>query len=265
MNVVTAPARDIPRTTAELAMSINTAELNEFLAVLRSLEPGDWAKPTDCAGWTVHDLVAHVVGQFEGAASILAFLRRHRVGHRRYPDRSRLDAMVQQQIDDLGPHSPEELVERLAVIGPKAVRAMRRTTAVLKRMSGARMFPEDPLPDPTLGYIFDVIAARDTWMHRVDLTRATGRLLVLGEHDREVVAQVVRDLGLAWSGPSVVLELTGPAGGRWGLGSGSPVASVRVDAVGYLRTLSGRCDDSMLEVDGDREVAGLLRVARVVF
>ena len=34
---------------------------------------------------------------------------------------------------------------------------------------------EDPVPDPRLGYFLDVIAARDTWMHRVDIAVATGR------------------------------------------------------------------------------------------
>ena len=30
-----------------------------------------------------------------------------------------------------------------------------------------------------MGYLVDVILTRDTWMHRVDVSRATGRALVL--------------------------------------------------------------------------------------
>src|SRR5215203_5276168 len=99
----------------------------------------------------------------------------------------------------------------------------------------------------------------------VGLARATGRPLVLGAHDRVVVAQVVADLGRAWEGPAVLLELTGPAGGRWALGDGSPVATVRADAVDYLRALSGRNDHPALEADGDHAAAAAVAAARVVF
>ena len=99
-----------------------------------------------------------------------------------------------------------------------------------------------------VAYLLDVILNRDLWMHRVDLSRATGRPLVSGGHDQQIVAQVVRDLALGWSAAPVALELTGPAGGFWRLGSGDPVAVVRADAVAYLRALSGRDDDVVLEL-----------------
>jgi hypothetical protein len=63
----------------------------------------------------------------------------------------------------------------------------------------------------------------------------------------------------------VLLELTGPAGGRWALGDGSPVATVRADAVAYLRALSGRNDHPALEADGDHAAATAGAAARVVF
>jgi mannose-6-phosphate isomerase-like protein (cupin superfamily) len=50
-----------------------------------------------------------------------------------------------------------------------------------------------------VAYLLDVILNRDLWMHRVDLARATGRPLVIGDHDQQIVAQVIRDLALAWS------------------------------------------------------------------
>ena len=63
----------------------------------------------------------------------------------------------------------------------------------------------------------------------------------------------------------MLLELTGPAGGRWTLGQGAPVATVRADAVDYLRVLSGRNDPPALEVDGDQVMAAMVATARVVF
>jgi uncharacterized protein (TIGR03083 family) len=262
---VATPARDIALTTPAEAGPILTGEAEAFTAALRALDDGDWAKPTDCPGWTVKDVAAHVVGQWEGAARLRTFLRRHRIGHRRYPDRSRLAAMNQQQIDDLAPQSSAMLIDRFETISPRAVRAMRRVPSFARRMSVARFFPEDQLPDPSLGYIFDVIAARDTWMHRVDIATATGRPVALSGHDKEIVAQTVRELGLAWRGPAVVLELTGPAGGSWALGDGSPVATARADAVGYLRSLAGRDDAPALEIDGEATAADALRAARCAF
>ena len=252
-------------TTPAEASAILTGELTAFLAALRSLDADDWSKPTDCPEWTVQQVAAHVLGQWEGAASFRVFLRRHRIGHRRYPERSRLDAMNQQEVDDLGSLPPEVLIERLDATGPKAIRAMRRVPGFVRRLSVARFFPEGGLPNPSLAYIFDVIAARDTWMHRVDIMTATGRPVVLSSHDKEIVAQTVRDVELAWRGSPVVLELTGPAGGRWTLGAGPPVATVRVDAVEYLRTLAGRTEKPTMEIDGDQAVGAALTAARAAF
>src|SRR5829696_6670975 len=261
MQTTTSNAREIPPITPDRVAEVATAELQASIALLERLDDHDWTRPTDCAGWTVHDLVAHLVGQYQGLVKPGVFLRRHRRAHRRYLALSRLDAHNRQQIDDLGGHSGRELVAMLAAIGPKAIRARRR----LRGLHVGRMYPEEPLPDDRLSYVLDVLGLRDPWMHRVDLARATGRPLVLGAHDREIVAQVIADLGRAWEGPPVLLELTGPAGGRWTLGDGSPVATVRADAVDYLRVLSGRNDPPALEVDGDQAATAAVATARVVF
>jgi uncharacterized protein (TIGR03083 family) len=265
MQTTTINAREIPPITPDRVAEVTTAELQASLALLADLDDRDWARPTDCAGWTVHDLTAHLVGQYQGLAKLGVFLRRHRRAHRRYPALSRLDAHNRQQLDELGGHSGRELVAMLAAIGPKAIRARRRVPGLVRRLRVGRMYPEEPLPDDRLGYVLDVLGPRDLWMHRVDLARATRRPLALGGHDREIVAQVIADLGRAWEGPPVLLELTGPAGGRWALGQGSPVATVRADAVDYLRALSGRNDHPALEVDGDLAAVTAVAAARVVF
>jgi hypothetical protein len=95
---------------------------------------------------------------------------------------------------------------------------------------------------------------------------ATGRPSVLGGHDQHIVAQVIHDLARGWSTASVALELTGRAGGSWLLGVGDPVAVVRADVVAYLRALSGRDDDVVLELlAGDATAVIPIRRARVAF
>ncbi len=59
----------IPRIGHAEAMRIAAAENAKFAALLRSFEPDDWAKPTDCALWDVRALAAHVVGSAASQAS----------------------------------------------------------------------------------------------------------------------------------------------------------------------------------------------------
>lgn len=47
-------------------------ERQALLAILDSLEPGDWPRGTPCPEWTVHDLVLHLLGDDFG---VLAMLR----------------------------------------------------------------------------------------------------------------------------------------------------------------------------------------------
>jgi uncharacterized protein (TIGR03083 family) len=259
-------AQLIPQLTPDQVAEVATAELAASLALLQNLTGEEWTHATDCAGWTVHDLTAHMLGQYQGLASPWVYLRRHRRAHRRYPTLSRLDADDRQQIDELGGQSGDELVAMLAAIGPKAIRARRRVPKLVRRLHIGRMYPEESLSDDRLSYMFDVLGLRDPWMHRVDLARATGRPMTLDAHDQLIVAQVIADLGRTWEEePPVLIELTGLAGGRWSLGHGKPRATVRADVVDYKRTLSGREHDPTLETDGDQVAVAAVAGARVVF
>jgi hypothetical protein len=103
-------------------------------------------------------------------------------------------------------------------------------------------------------------------MHRVDLARATGHPFVVSEHDREIVAQVVRELGAHWTGPPVTLELTGPAGGSWTVGSGEPAGVVHANAVDYMRAVAGRNDNVALVLErGSDEILPHIRAKRIPF
>ena len=44
--------------------------LQEFLGLLEQLKPQEWALPTPCPGWSVHDLVAHMLGGELGQLSM---------------------------------------------------------------------------------------------------------------------------------------------------------------------------------------------------
>jgi uncharacterized protein (TIGR03083 family) len=257
-------AARLPQTYPDHAADIGQAEGRATLMLLRALGDGDWTRPTDCTEWDVRTLVAHLVAQCEDSIRLGTALRRELVGRRRYPGRNAVDAHMAVGVDDHLAASGPELVERFAQLWPRAVRARRQRPGPLRRIKINSGVPG--LPRWRIAYLLDVILNRDLWMHRVDLTRATGRPFVIGDHDQQIVAQVIRDLALAWSAAPVALELTGRAGGSWLIGAGDPGAVVRADAVAYMRALSGRDDDVALNLlSGQATALTAIRQARVAF
>jgi uncharacterized protein (TIGR03083 family) len=204
------------------------------LGLLRTLSDGDWTRPTDCTEWDVRSLLAHLIAQCEDSIQLGSLLRRELVGRRRYPAKTALDAHMAVGVDDHHAASGPQLVERFALLWPRAVQARRQRPGVLRRIKINRGIPGQPRWP--VAYLLDVILNRDLWRHRVDLARATGQPLVIDDHDQHIVAQVIRDLACAWSAAPVALQLTSPAGGSWLLG------------VAYLRALSGRDDHVTLDL-----------------
>lgn len=232
-----------------------------MLALLRELDEADWGRPTDCAGWTVRDVIAHVTGAADESAHLRVQLRHMRAA-RRAGGPSLVDQLNVLQIADRQGAHAGQMRDELARLAPKAVRARRRAPSLVRK----RQVPGADLPDgSTFGYLFDVVYSRDVWMHRIDIARACGRGLPPADSDARVVEQVVRDLGRHWSGPSLALHLTGAGGGSWLLGTGRPVAEAEVDTVEYLRILSGRRGEPQLTIAGVPTVRDPLLSARVVF
>jgi uncharacterized protein (TIGR03083 family) len=217
-------------------VGLATTEYQRLLGFLRGLEPADWDRPTVCDGWTVKDMVAHLLGAAEANASLVENARQVLRGRGRVRDDGRplVDGINDVQVEDRRHRSPAELVDRLAAVAPRAVRGRRRTPPPLRRVP-----VPGPLGDPiTLGFLVDVAYTRDQWMHRVDLARATDRELLLTDaHDGRIVADIVRDWA-AVHGEPFALELTGPAGGHYHRGDGG--TRLTVDAVEFCVAVSGR-------------------------
>jgi uncharacterized protein (TIGR03083 family) len=232
---ISSPRR--PALDRATAMRLGATEYQRYLEHLRELAPADWDKPTECPGWDVRAMATHVLGMAEMAASVRENMRQVRAA--RKADGSFIDALTGRQVAEHASMRPADIVARFSVIAPRAARGRRRTPGIVRKR---------PMPVAqavggsdetwTIGYLIDVILTRDTWMHRVDSTRATGRQPALtAGHDGVIVAGVVAE----WAGrhrePAVV-RLTGPAGGSWSFGTGGP--DIEADAVEFCRTLSGR-------------------------
>jgi uncharacterized protein (TIGR03083 family) len=241
----TGGAATTPRRAAlshDAGMRLAATEYDRFLTELRALSGGDWIRPTDCAGWDVKALVGHVVGSAEMSASLREQMRQLRVAGR--SDQPLVHALTALQVAKHAGTAPGPLVDRFAQIGPRAAKGRRRAPRLVR----GRKMPGDQTvngaDEPwTLGYLIDVVLTRDTWMHRIDLTRALGRdTRLTADHDGVLVADVVQEWGER-HGQACTLELTGPAGGSWTFGTGGPTLSY--DAVEFCRGLSGRGEPAL--------------------
>jgi len=107
---------------------------------------------------------------------------------------------------------------RVAAVAPRAVRARRRMPALLRWAVRIKSAPPFDAGRWCYGYLVDTIFTRDTWMHRLDISRATGRPMDLTTgHDGRLVADIVGE----WArrhGQPFILTLTGPVGGHWRAG-----------------------------------------------
>ncbi|HTC70490.1 MAG TPA: maleylpyruvate isomerase family mycothiol-dependent enzyme, partial [Acidothermaceae bacterium] len=174
-------------------MRLAAAEYGQFATALENLADDDWSKPTDCAGWDVRTMASHVLGMAEMAASVPEGIRQMKAAKKR--GGLFIDALTAVQVEKRVDLTPQQLTERIRNVGPKAARHRRRIPSFVRNR---RM----PIPQPvgdvdedwTIGFLMDTILTRDTWMHRIDISRATERAVVLTqEHDGRIVAGVVAE------------------------------------------------------------------------
>jgi uncharacterized protein (TIGR03083 family) len=260
----TMPARagEIVRPTELHALGMVRGELSRTQALLGDLDPAEWLRATDCAGWSVRDVVAHMIGENEELCRPTLLVRRiHAARRLAGPDG---DGRSKGQIRDRAGRSTEQLMAELACWGRKATLAAERIPGPLRRMRGSIFFPAARgAPGNTIDYFIRVLMPREAWMHRTDIVIAARRPAGMGAQDGEVVRQVIRDLALAWSGPAVILDFSGPMGGRWSVGAGRPVAEVHSDPVSFARLAAGRPGCQPV-IDGDGATAAELLATRVV-
>lgn len=239
------------------------AEIQAWHELLASIEGAEWHRRTVCDAWDVADIAGHLIGQAEDVLKPLSFARRFRKSKQVYPGVPRFDAHMMLQADEHRGTPPAELRALFDEVWGKATRRISNSPALIRRIS----MQVDPAPRMALGYVQDILLARDLWMHRNDVCQALERPFDPGPYVEELIAQVVYDLeasGPFWGDrPAVVLELTGPGGGTYRLGRGEPAGRASVDAVAYMRTLSGR--DDAPAVAGDPAAAEAVASCRMDF
>jgi len=211
-------AERIPAVRHDEAGRLSWTEYERLLALLESLAGDDWGRQTYCTEWTVRDMAAHLAGAMTGSASFKEF-KRQNVDHPYVKQAANgIDGTNRLQIEERAGWTPEQVVAEFRESGPKAIRNRQRLP-----------WPVRQLPIPgfpgNVGYLMDVIYPRDEWMHRYDISAATGReMATTPAHDGRMTALVARDVARKlrgkMAGRRVDLLLTGPfaAGYRFGEG-----------------------------------------------
>ncbi len=242
----TTPRRSaLPR---DVAATLAAEEYRRCADAVAALTAEDWASPTDCTLWNVQEMVAHMIGMALMASSPLQTIRQQRAAKARHlPGAPPIDALTAHQVDLFASQPPDELVRLMAWVGPKAAKGRRRMPGFIR----SRLLPDKQRINGadetwTLGYLVGTILTRDPWMHRIDLSHATGHELILtADHDGVIVADVVAE----WAerhGQPFRLTLTGPAGGTFGSADGGGRDELTMDAVEFCRVLAGRAAGSGL-------------------
>ncbi len=216
-------------------MTLAMEEYRRLGALLANLDAEDWLRPTDCTAWDVREMVAHLVGAAESTASIREMRRQQKAGRAMRPGDPDVDGMNDVQVAERTGATPEQLRDDLVDAGARGV---RRRSAIPAPFRALPVPFGPPLGTRPLGYLMDRIYTRDAWLHRVDISRATGRdLLLTPDHDGRIVDDVVAEWARVHKQP-YRLTLTGPAGGSWSSGEGGE--EISLDAIEFCRILSGR-------------------------
>ncbi|MFF3762777.1 maleylpyruvate isomerase family mycothiol-dependent enzyme [Streptomyces sp. NPDC001922] len=244
-----------------------------LMATLRGLEPADWRNEA-VPGWTVRDLVAHLLGDFYGRLS------RDRDGHQdgvAFAPGETLEAFIhrinQEWVEAYRRVSAAALTDTLDLVGGQVVRLFE-TTDPENASLGVSWAGVDPAP-------MWLDSARDFtefWTHRQQIRHATGQdtdpsprfLSVVLDTFMRALPHTLRNTS-APSGTQIQVHVGGPAGGtwtataidgRWSLaepGTGRPVTRVSLDAPTAWRLctrgISPAVAFSRTRIDGDRQLA----------
>jgi uncharacterized protein (TIGR03083 family) len=247
MSIVVTPVGQVPVVGRAEAAVLAATENDRFVALLTSLRPDDWTKQTDCTAWDVRALASHVLGGMEGNVSVPTFIHQYRAGQKIAGDRPAIDGITEVQVRERMHLGPTELLASLVDVAPRAARARKRLPAPLRRLP-MKVEVETVMEKWSLGFLFDTIFTRDTWMHRVDIARATGHPLELtADHDGRILADVV----VEWArrhGQPFTLTLLGAAGGTYSHGTSGE--EITIDGVQFARVLSGRAPSGVAGATG---------------
>jgi uncharacterized protein (TIGR03083 family) len=164
----------------EPVVSILAEEWDALAALAQDLGDEEWELPSECPGWTVRDVLSHLIG-----------IERVLLGDPQPPPLTELPPHVENEV---GARNEAWVVLRRSRPGREVLDEFREVTA--RRLAEMRSWPESrfdqvgPSPVGEVPYReFMHVRVMDSWVHEQDIRVATGR----PGHDSGPAAQLSLD------------------------------------------------------------------------
>lgn len=151
--------------TPDLVTADALRSLEDLRTLASSLDPEDWARSTDCPGWDVHDVVAHVVGfetMLDGAPTPESVLDDSHV-------HNEVGSLNQAWVESLRAQTPTALLEDLGSLADR-----RREDFAARPPEDFEALTWSPVGEVPL-VRFLQIRTFDVWFHEQDIREATSR------------------------------------------------------------------------------------------
>jgi uncharacterized protein (TIGR03083 family) len=258
--------------TEEPVVTILAEEWDAIDVLGQGLGDDEWELPSECPGWTVRDVLSHLIG-----------IERALLGDPAPPPLTELPPHVENEI---GARNEAWVVPRRSLPGRHVLREFQEVTT--RRLTELRAFPVsrfDAIGPSPVGEVeyreFMRVRVMDSWVHEQDIRIATAR----PGHDEGPAAQLSLDRLCAGTpfivgkqagapdGSSVRFELRGSLPRRIDVAvrdgrakavpalDGAPTVALNMDVEVFWRLTCGRVDGEaarsagLVDVDGDTELA----------
>ncbi|MDY7106568.1 MAG: maleylpyruvate isomerase family mycothiol-dependent enzyme [Actinomycetota bacterium] len=257
------------RTVTEPTIDLLDETWTAIGEVCDGLDDAAWDTPTDLPGWTVRDVVSHIIG----TERMLAGDRAPEVDPATFGPHVR---------NDIGRANEAWVEARRALPGPEVLAELREVTArrldALRAMSAEQWDAPGFTPEGEGPYRqFMEIRVFDCWLHEQDIRRAVGRPGGLDTAPaRHTFERMVRPMGYVVGkraacpdGTSVLFDVGGPMGRPFAVavaGRASvvdvpddPTVTIRCDGETFCALAAGRWSAERagangLEISGDAEL-----------
>lgn len=245
------------------------------LEVCDGIDEEAWRTPTDCPGWSVHDVVAHLVGT-----------ESQLLGREVPPDDGVADPGYVR--NPIGKGNERWVRSRRALPGPALLEELREVTSLrldaLRRMTDEEMAADSWTPAGP-GTYRDLVLIRifDSWVHEQDVRRALHRPGHLAgpaaerslDQVERAMPYVVGKKAGAPEGAKVVFEVAGPTERRFAVevsgGRARPTpdldgatARVMAEFEAFMALAAGRWPPGSALADGRVAVDGDLELGKAV-
>jgi uncharacterized protein (TIGR03084 family) len=210
------------------------AEQDQLAAMLAGLAPGDWAKPSAAAGWSVADVVLHLAQTEE---LVVATVSGRTEGFEREPGGPSIDELAEQAV------AAERAAAADTVLG-RWQAAQQAALAALRGCAPDRRLPwaAAPLSPKTLA----TTRLAEHWAHALDIATALGVAYPDTARLRHIAWLAMRTLPYAFAltgrqqAPPVRSELTAPDGELWRFGPDGAPAVISGPAGAFCRVAAQR-------------------------